>query len=101
MVYASVIFGDFVDPVLYTMDGCLSCFKAKQHLIQNNIYFIEKDLFTDLNAALEIKDLLGEVTAPVFVDGAFILKGSDILRIDRKRVGTSKKHQVIIDEPAQ
>lgn len=73
-----------MDPVLYTMDGCLSCFKAKQHLIQNNIYFIEKNLFTDLNAALEIKDLLGEVTAPVFVDGAFILKGSDILRIERK-----------------
>ena len=58
-----------MNPVLYTIDGCFNCYKVKHHLIKNNISFTEKNLFTDKNAALEIKKLLGEIITPVFVDG--------------------------------
>ncbi|WP_257348308.1 glutaredoxin family protein [Pseudalkalibacillus decolorationis] len=71
-------------PVLYTIDGCVNCNKAKQHLIENNIPFIEKNLFTDSRAALEVKELIGEVVTPVFINGPVIVKGSDILMIEKK-----------------
>lgn len=69
-------------PVLYTIDGCFNCHKARQHLIIHNISFIEKNLFTDEKAAFELKKLIGEVITPVFVDGNLILKGNDILKIE-------------------
>jgi glutaredoxin len=73
-----------VKPVLYTIDGCVNCYKAKQHLIQNNISFIEKNLFTDRDAASEIKELLGEVVTPVFVNGHVVLTGNDIVEVENK-----------------
>jgi glutaredoxin len=73
-----------VKPVLYTIDGCVICHKAKQHLIQNNISFIEKNLFTDRHGALEIKELLGEVVTPVLVNGPVVVKGNDILAFEEK-----------------
>jgi glutaredoxin len=72
-----------VKPVLYTIDGCVDCHKAKQHLIKNNISFIEKNLFTDRHAASEIKELLGEVVTPVFVNGHVVVKGHDILAVEK------------------
>jgi arsenate reductase-like glutaredoxin family protein len=75
-------------PILYTIDGCVNCYKAKQHLIQNNIPFTEKNVFIDENSASEIKELLGEVVTPVFVSGHVVLKGKDILEIGN---GTSHK----------
>lgn len=68
-------------PILYTIDGCIKCHRAKQHLIKNDITFLEKNLFIDNEAAIELKELLGEVNTPVFVDGPYIIKGSEILNI--------------------
>lgn len=70
--------------ILYTIDGCVHCYEAKQHLIKNDISFMEKNLFTDKNAAIEIKELLGEIITPVFVDGDSIIKGNDICKIVKK-----------------
>jgi glutaredoxin len=69
-----------VKPVLYTIDGCIDCHKAKQHLMQNHISFLEKNLFHDKHAALEVKEILGEIITPLYVDGAVILKGTEILK---------------------
>ena len=34
--------------ILYTSPGCASCRKAKQWLIDNQIEFVEKNIFTSL-----------------------------------------------------
>ncbi|MBQ0064235.1 MAG: transcriptional regulator Spx [Firmicutes bacterium] len=44
--------------ILYTSPGCASCRKAKQWLKDNNIEFIEKNIFTTLLDANEIKYIL-------------------------------------------
>lgn len=44
--------------VLYTAPGCASCRKAKQWLKDNNMKFVEKNIFTTLLKKEEIKYLL-------------------------------------------
>ncbi len=44
--------------VLYTSPGCASCRKAKQWLKDNDMQFIEKNIFTTLLKEEEIKYLL-------------------------------------------
>ena len=44
--------------ILYTSPGCASCRKAKQSLKDNQIEFIEKNIFTSLLKESEIKQLL-------------------------------------------
>ena len=44
--------------ILYTSPGCASCRKAKQWLKENNIEFIEKNIFTTLLDKEEIKYIL-------------------------------------------
>lgn len=44
--------------VLYTAPGCASCRKAKQWLKDNNMKFVEKNIFTTLLKKDEIKYLL-------------------------------------------
>ena len=44
--------------ILYTSPGCASCRKAKQWLKDNNMKFIEKNIFTTLLKEDEIKYLL-------------------------------------------
>lgn len=44
--------------ILYTSPGCASCRKAKQWLKDNEMKFIEKNIFTTLLKADEIKYLL-------------------------------------------
>lgn len=44
--------------ILYTSPGCASCRKAKQWLKDNDMYFIEKNIFTTLLKEDEIKYLL-------------------------------------------
>lgn len=44
--------------IIYTSPGCASCRKAKQWLKDNNIEFIEKNIFTTLLKESEIKYLL-------------------------------------------
>ena len=44
--------------ILYTSPGCASCRKAKQWLKDNDMKFIEKNIFTTLLKEDEIKYLL-------------------------------------------
>ena len=44
--------------ILYTSPGCASCRKAKQWLKENDMYFVEKNIFTTLLKEDEIKYLL-------------------------------------------
>ena len=44
--------------ILYTAPGCASCRKAKQWLKDNQIEFVEKNIFTSLLKESEIKYLL-------------------------------------------
>ncbi len=44
--------------VLYTSPGCASCRKAKKWLKENNIKFVEKNIFTTLLRENEIRYLL-------------------------------------------
>ena len=44
--------------LLYTSPGCASCRKAKQWLKDNNIEFVEKNIFTTLLNKEEIKYIL-------------------------------------------
>lgn len=44
--------------ILYTSPGCASCRKAKQWLKDNNLPFVEKNIFTTLLKEDEIKYLL-------------------------------------------
>ena len=44
--------------ILYTSPGCASCRKAKQWLKDNDMQFIEKNIFTTLLKEDEIKYLL-------------------------------------------
>lgn len=44
--------------LLYTSPGCASCRKAKQWLKENNLPFVEKNIFTTLLKEEEIKYLL-------------------------------------------
>ncbi|MCI8541268.1 MAG: transcriptional regulator Spx [Erysipelotrichaceae bacterium] len=44
--------------LLYTSPGCASCRKAKQWLKQNDMQFVEKNIFTTLLKENEIKYLL-------------------------------------------
>ncbi|MDE6475929.1 MAG: transcriptional regulator Spx [Erysipelotrichaceae bacterium] len=44
--------------ILYTSPGCASCRKAKQWLKENNMPFVEKNIFTTLLKEDEIKYLL-------------------------------------------
>lgn len=44
--------------IIYTSPGCASCRKAKQWLKDNNIEFVEKNIFTSLLNEKEIKYIL-------------------------------------------
>lgn len=44
--------------VIYTSPGCASCRKAKSWLKENNLEFVEKNIFTTLLSNKEIKYLL-------------------------------------------
>ena len=44
--------------ILYTSPGCASCRKAKQWLKDNEMTFVEKNIFTTLLKEEEIKYLL-------------------------------------------
>ncbi|XQY92954.1 hypothetical protein ACNRWW_05925 [Metabacillus sp. HB246100] len=68
-------------PILYTIDGCVECLQARKHLLTANIEFREKNFLKDRKSATEVFTLVGEVIAPVFVDGGKIVKGLDICHL--------------------
>lgn len=44
--------------ILYTTPSCTSCRKAKAWLLENNIPYVEKNIFNELLSTQEIKDIL-------------------------------------------
>ncbi|MDF2557083.1 MAG: ArsR family transcriptional regulator [Bacillales bacterium] len=44
--------------ILYTTPSCTSCRKAKAWLEENNIPYVEKNIFNELMSIQEIKDIL-------------------------------------------
>ncbi|MFC0523764.1 glutaredoxin family protein [Pontibacillus salicampi] len=66
--------------VLYTMDGCINCYKAKKHLDSYNISYKEINILEQQEAANTLINLIGEVYTPVYVTtNNKILKGKNIL----------------------
>lgn len=65
---------------LYTMDGCVNCFKAKKHLESQKIEFREINILQTPKAPNQLKDLIGEVYAPVLVTESGVLQGEDIIK---------------------
>ena len=80
-------------PILYTIDGCIKCHRAKKYLTKKDIPFIEKNLLLDKEAASQLKELLGEIVAPVFVSGGSIIIGSEIDNSEREKVDQDKSNQ--------
>ncbi|MYL35030.1 hypothetical protein GLW08_18200 [Pontibacillus yanchengensis] len=72
--------------LLYTMDGCKNCFKAKKHLQDLNISFEEVNILQEPNSHQRLKELVGEVYAPVYVTDQDVFKGLDILNYDTKNL---------------
>ncbi|MCA1031500.1 glutaredoxin family protein [Bacillus timonensis] len=64
---------------LYTMDGCVRCYKAVNHLTDQHISFIEINVLENPLAAMEIKRITGEVVLPVLICESRVLKGEEIL----------------------
>ena len=64
---------------LYTIDGCVQCFKVKSILNEYNIIFEEKKLLEHQKAANELLTLIGEVRAPVLKSERFILSGKRLI----------------------
>ncbi|QHE50791.1 glutaredoxin family protein [Pontibacillus sp. HMF3514] len=64
---------------LYTMDGCMKCFKAKKQLESQNIEFREINILQTPQAPNQLKDLIGEVYVPVLVTNNKVIKGLDII----------------------
>lgn len=66
-------------PILYTIDGCHKCQLARRHLTSLSINYEEINILKVPQSAENIKSLVGEVVAPVFVSGDTILVGESIL----------------------
>ena len=80
-------------PTLYTIDGCIKCHRAKKYLKKKEVPFIEKNLILDTEAALELKELLGEIVTPVFVSGTNIMVGSEIYNSEVEKVNLNKHNR--------
>jgi len=68
-----------MEKILYTIDGCHNCAKARDYLNQKGVHFKEINLFHNQDAAKKIKEIIGEVYTPVFMDGDKVLVGIEIL----------------------
>jgi arsenate reductase-like glutaredoxin family protein len=57
-----------MDYTLYTIDGCIKCYKAKRLLEDNGISFTEKNILHDVDGRNELKKFVNEVIAPILID---------------------------------
>ena len=62
--------------ILYTSPGCASCRKAKQWLKDNQIEFVEKNIFTSLLKESEIKYLLSRCEMEQKISFLFVRRHS-------------------------
>ncbi len=67
--------------VVYTEPGCAGCEQVKKFLRVREIGFIEKDIFQDLSAVKELRDL-GHVTVPVTRVGTEVIVGFDLAALE-------------------
>ncbi|MFZ3591829.1 glutaredoxin family protein [Bacillus sp. DJP31] len=54
--------------ILFTIDGCTKCFKAKKLLENNGVDYIEKNVLHDLDARTELIELVNEVIVPILIN---------------------------------
>ncbi|PTL39080.1 glutaredoxin family protein [Alkalicoccus saliphilus] len=71
---------------LYTIDGCSVCEQARQHLTQQTISFKERNILHTPEAQKELKELIGEVYAPVLKSEKGIYRELDILNYMKQEV---------------
>lgn len=69
--------------VVYTEPGCAGCEQVKKFLRERKIPFIEKDIFQDMTAIKELRDL-GHVTVPVTRVGSEVIVGLDLGALERR-----------------
>ncbi|KGP71763.1 glutaredoxin family protein [Pontibacillus yanchengensis] len=70
--------------ILYMMDGCTRCHKAKKYLEAKGTPFTEINILEEPHTASTLMELIGEVYTPVFVTDKKILKGDEILEYEKE-----------------
>jgi arsenate reductase-like glutaredoxin family protein len=68
--------------VLYTMDGCITCYKTRKYLEKHQIFFTEVNISQEPDKASEVIALLGELNVPVFRYGNITLSKDIINKIN-------------------
>jgi len=69
--------------VVYTEPGCAGCEQVKKFLRARRIEFIEKDIFQDLTAVAELRQL-GHLTVPVTRIGSDVIVGFDLGALEQR-----------------
>lgn len=69
--------------IVYTEPGCAGCEQVKKFLHARGIDFIEKDLFQDLTAVKELREL-GHLTVPVTRVGTDVIVGFDREALEKR-----------------
>ena len=67
---------------LYTIDGCTVCQRARVHLKDLKIPYIEINILQERESVKEIKEKVGEIILPVFVMGQKWIIAKEILMLD-------------------
>ncbi len=68
---------------VYVTDTCPWCDRAKSYLKSNNVPFVEKNVATDYNAAMEMVKLSGQQGVPVIASDGEVILGFDQGRLAR------------------
>jgi glutaredoxin len=69
--------------ILFAIDGCHTCYKARKYLEKEGIPFQEKNILEDQEAVNQLKEKVGEIVTPVLLAGNDILIGKDILSLNK------------------
>ena len=70
---------------VYTTDTCPWCDRAKTYLRSNNVPFVEKNVASDYNAAVEMVKRSGQQGVPVIATEDEVILGFDQSRLARAR----------------
>jgi glutaredoxin len=83
--------------ILYTINGCYQCYRAKEHLIKRHIPFQEMNLLEHPRAIEALKSLVGDVRTPVFHMNETIWIGEEIHQLE-KNIDTRMFNRREIDD---
>lgn len=71
--------------ILYTITGCVYCYKATEHLMKEDISFLEINILNEPARSRDIKRLVGEVKVPVLsLQGEIYSSYNQISKIKRE-----------------